>query len=67
MTIPKSFPDLQHELIDFMFKQSGFDTLELILWKIKNYDESYIGQFELEPADFFDCDVVQEYQKKIIK
>jgi hypothetical protein len=39
----------------------------LILWKIKNYDEIYIGQFEVDPADFFDCDVVQEYQKKIIK
>jgi len=43
MTIPKAFPDLSKELIDFMFKSSGFDSLKIILWKIKNYDESYIG------------------------
>jgi hypothetical protein len=57
MTIPKSFGELSSELVDFVFKQNGVNNLEVVLWKIKNYDENYIGQFELEPTDFFDCEV----------
>lgn len=67
MTIPKPYLKVKEELVDFVFKQNAVDQVELVLWKIKNYDEVYIGQIELDPDDFDQSEVVQEFQNKLIK
>jgi hypothetical protein len=58
MTIPKSYPVACNDLVDFVFQQNSVDQIQLILWKVKNYDEVYIGQIELTPDDFEDTEVV---------
>jgi hypothetical protein len=41
MTIPKPYLKATKDLVDFMIKKNASDKIELILWKIKNYDEVF--------------------------
>lgn len=50
-----------------MFKSNAKKPLKLKLWKVKNYEESYIGEIELSVSDFVDFEVAMEYQGKMIK
>jgi hypothetical protein len=44
-----------------MFKSNAKYPLILKLWKVKNYEEQYIGEIELTVADFVDFEVILEY------
>jgi len=50
-----------------MFKSNARHPLKLKLWKVKNYEESYIGEIELSVSDFVDFEVALEFQGKMIK
>ncbi|KAM3134202.1 hypothetical protein pb186bvf_013720 [Paramecium bursaria] len=67
LTTPYAYGKSCHGIIDFMFKSNAKHPLILKLWKVKNYEEHYIGEIELNANDFVDFEVVMDYHHKIIK
>ena len=67
MTLPKTFLRASQDIADALLKKNAKDRVELILWKIKNNDEQYIGQIDFDPDDFDEAELIQEFKHKQIK
>lgn len=45
-------------MADSVIKKNSKSLVELVLWKIKNNDEQYIGQVEFRADDFDDGEII---------
>ncbi|CAD8157739.1 unnamed protein product [Paramecium pentaurelia] len=65
-SIPKDYEGVQTDLLDFVYNNNTYDILEIVLWKVKNNDEKYVGQFDLINEDYFGAKEILDFQKKVI-
>ncbi|CAK87020.1 unnamed protein product (macronuclear) [Paramecium tetraurelia] len=65
-TLPKDYQGAQGDLLDFVYTKHGNEIVEIVLWKVKNNDEKYVGQFDLINEDYFGAKEILDYQRKVI-
>ncbi|CAD8167982.1 unnamed protein product [Paramecium octaurelia] len=65
-TLPKDYYGTQGDLLDFIYTKHGNEIVEIVLWKVKNNEEKYVGQFDLINEDYFGAKEILDYQKKVI-
>ncbi|CAD8115387.1 unnamed protein product [Paramecium primaurelia] len=65
-SLPKEYQKAQTEILDFVYTRNGHEIVEVILWKVKNNDEKYVGQFDIINDDYVEAKKVLNYQKKVI-
>ncbi|CAD8088902.1 unnamed protein product [Paramecium sonneborni] len=65
-TTPKEFDAAQQDLLDFVYTRNAYEPVDIILWKIKNNDEKYVGQFDLSNNDYQNAREILDFKSKII-
>ncbi|CAK83003.1 unnamed protein product (macronuclear) [Paramecium tetraurelia] len=65
-TTPKEFDAAQQDLLDFVYTRNAYEPVDIILWKIKNNDEKYVGQFDISNNDYQNAREVLDFKSKII-